>query len=277
MPDRPGAAAAIFSALADAELQRRHDHPERAARATGATPRCRSRSRTEDLRDRRGGARAGRSASSASPSSTPTARSARSRSSAPACARIPGVAAKVFQTLADEGINIEMISTSPIKISCVIRADSVPQAVRALHTAFEPRRRRRSRPRAVRRGAAMSARLPRRGRRRHRRRRHGSMLAVLQERGFPADEIVLFATARSAGQRDRRAHGARARRRRRPRAASTSRCSPPAAAPRGSGRRGSSRPGATVIDNSSAFRRDPEVPLVVSEVNPHALRRTTAG
>ncbi len=32
--------------------------------------------------------------------------------------------------------------------------------------------------------------------------------------------------------------------------------------------------GATVIDNSSAFRRDPEVPLVVSEVNPHALRGT---
>src|SRR6202023_1106777 len=31
--------------------------------------------------------------------------------------------------------------------------------------------------------------------------------------------------------------------------------------------------GATVIDNSSAFRRDPEVPLVVSEVNPHALER----
>ena len=30
--------------------------------------------------------------------------------------------------------------------------------------------------------------------------------------------------------------------------------------------------GATVIDNSSAFRRDPDVPLVVSEVNPHALR-----
>ena len=29
--------------------------------------------------------------------------------------------------------------------------------------------------------------------------------------------------------------------------------------------------GATVIDNSSAFRRDPEIPLVVSEVNPHAL------
>jgi aspartate kinase len=49
----------------------------------------------------------------------------------------PGVAAKVFQTLADEEINIQMISTSPIKISCVIRADDVPQAVRALHEAFE--------------------------------------------------------------------------------------------------------------------------------------------
>jgi aspartate kinase len=49
----------------------------------------------------------------------------------------PGVAAKVFQVLGAEGINIEMISTSPIKISCVISADRVPDAVRALHDAFE--------------------------------------------------------------------------------------------------------------------------------------------
>jgi aspartate kinase len=49
----------------------------------------------------------------------------------------PGVAAKVFQTLGNHAINIEMISTSPIKISCVIRAESVPVAVRALHEAFE--------------------------------------------------------------------------------------------------------------------------------------------
>jgi len=49
----------------------------------------------------------------------------------------PGVAAKVFETLADQGINIEMISTSPIKISCVIRAAAVPAAARALHEAFE--------------------------------------------------------------------------------------------------------------------------------------------
>jgi aspartate kinase len=49
----------------------------------------------------------------------------------------PGVAAKVFQTLAEKGINIEMISTSPIKISCVIRSADVAEAVRALHEAFE--------------------------------------------------------------------------------------------------------------------------------------------
>jgi aspartate kinase len=47
------------------------------------------------------------------------------------------VAAKVFSTLGESGINIEMISTSPIKISCVIDADEVPKAVKALHAAFE--------------------------------------------------------------------------------------------------------------------------------------------
>ena len=49
----------------------------------------------------------------------------------------PGVAAKVFTVLGAEGVNIEMISTSPIKISCVIAGDAVPGAVRALHAAFE--------------------------------------------------------------------------------------------------------------------------------------------
>ncbi len=49
----------------------------------------------------------------------------------------PGVAAKVFSVLAEEGTNIEMISTSPIKISCVIARDRVERAVRALHSAFE--------------------------------------------------------------------------------------------------------------------------------------------
>jgi aspartate kinase len=47
-----------------------------------------------------------------------------------------GVAAQVFSTLGSEQINIQMIATSPIKISCVIELDSVQQAVRALHAAF---------------------------------------------------------------------------------------------------------------------------------------------
>jgi aspartate kinase len=49
----------------------------------------------------------------------------------------PGVAAKVFGVLAAEGVNIDMISTSPIKISCVIDRDRVEHAVQALHSAFE--------------------------------------------------------------------------------------------------------------------------------------------
>jgi len=48
----------------------------------------------------------------------------------------PGVTALMFETLAKENINIEMISTSPIRISCVVRSSSVDVAVRALHEAF---------------------------------------------------------------------------------------------------------------------------------------------
>jgi aspartate kinase len=47
-----------------------------------------------------------------------------------------GVAAQVFSTLGEEQINIQMIATSPIKISCVIELDEVQRAVRALHAAF---------------------------------------------------------------------------------------------------------------------------------------------
>jgi len=48
----------------------------------------------------------------------------------------PGVAATMFETLAAEGINIEMISTSSIRISCVVREQDVERAVQLLHTAF---------------------------------------------------------------------------------------------------------------------------------------------
>jgi aspartate kinase len=49
----------------------------------------------------------------------------------------PGVAAKTFTVLGDAGVNIEMISTSPIKISCVVREEDVVRAVQDLHAAFE--------------------------------------------------------------------------------------------------------------------------------------------
>ena len=48
----------------------------------------------------------------------------------------PGVAADMFDALADEGINIDMISTSSIRISCVIREADAERAVRAVHTRF---------------------------------------------------------------------------------------------------------------------------------------------
>ena len=48
----------------------------------------------------------------------------------------PGVSARFFKALADNGINIEMISTSEIRVSVVTRADSLDDAVRAVHTAF---------------------------------------------------------------------------------------------------------------------------------------------
>jgi len=48
----------------------------------------------------------------------------------------PGVSATFFRTLAEAGVNVEMISTSEIRISVVTRKDSAAAAVKALHTAF---------------------------------------------------------------------------------------------------------------------------------------------
>ena len=49
----------------------------------------------------------------------------------------PGVAARMFTCLGREGINIDMISTSEIKISCVVKKEEGRQAVRAIHREFE--------------------------------------------------------------------------------------------------------------------------------------------
>jgi aspartate kinase len=49
----------------------------------------------------------------------------------------PGVAAQMFETLAAENVNIEMISTSTIRISCVVHERDVERAVQALHRSFD--------------------------------------------------------------------------------------------------------------------------------------------
>ncbi len=134
VPDRPGAAAAIFNALAEANcnvdtiIQNEPLSEGRAAEVSFTLP-------SEDLRA---------AEQALAPvigdlgMSIGTDRQIGKVSIVGAGMRShPGVAAKVFQTLAEKEINIEMISTSPIKISCIIRSESVPDAVRALHSAFE--------------------------------------------------------------------------------------------------------------------------------------------
>ena len=49
----------------------------------------------------------------------------------------PGYASRMFRTLADAGVNIEMITTSEIRITCIVAESQVNQAVQALHRAFD--------------------------------------------------------------------------------------------------------------------------------------------
>ena len=50
---------------------------------------------------------------------------------------MPGFAARMFSTLSEKGVNIQLISTSEIRITCIIDEARVKDAVRALHRAFE--------------------------------------------------------------------------------------------------------------------------------------------
>jgi aspartate-semialdehyde dehydrogenase len=98
-----------------------------------------------------------------------------------------------------------------------------------------------------------------------------TMLSLLRERSFPASEIVPFATERSAGRVLEGGLTVRALNDR-----ADLRGFDIALFSAGAGTSCEWAPrfveaGATVIDNSSAWRRDPSIPLVVSEVNPHAL------
>jgi aspartate-semialdehyde dehydrogenase len=100
-----------------------------------------------------------------------------------------------------------------------------------------------------------------------------TMLALLRERRFPAREIVPFASERSGGRELEGGLIVRALNEDADLSGfDLALFSAGASRSREWGPRFVSE-GAVVIDNSSAFRRDPEIPLVVSEVNPHALER----
>ena len=73
---------------------------------------------------------------SATPRSWPTRTSPRSAWSASACAATPASPTRCSSALADKGINIQVISTSEIKVSVLIAAEYTELAVRALHTAY---------------------------------------------------------------------------------------------------------------------------------------------
>jgi aspartate kinase len=135
VPDRPGAAASIFRALADAGcnidtiIQNAPQEEGRDAEVSFTIA-------SEDLR-----------AAERALAPVQAALGIHTLDTDPEIGKVsivgagmrshPGVAAQVFEALSAEDINIEMISTSPIKISCVIRSDAVPQAVTALHQTFE--------------------------------------------------------------------------------------------------------------------------------------------
>jgi len=134
VPDEPGAAARIFAALADVNVnvdmivQNEPSSAGGLAEISFTVPR-------EDLRDARaaleplaGDAYAEMNAHEQMGKVSIVGAGMRTH---------PGVAAKVFAVLAREGVNIDMIATSPIKISCVIDRDRVEQAVQVLHSAFE--------------------------------------------------------------------------------------------------------------------------------------------
>ena len=132
VPDRPGVAAEVFSALADAHVNvdmiiqnsSEEGHTDISCTIPGEDSAAADRvlqSLVADL-----GAK-GYSSNEAIAKVSVIGAGMRTN---------PGVAAKMFRTLADMGINLDMISTSPIKISAVIERSRSDEAVRALHTVF---------------------------------------------------------------------------------------------------------------------------------------------
>jgi len=133
IPDEPGAAARIFQALAEANINVDmivQNEPVAAgglAEISFTIPRDDLRVARTALEPLRGDAFGDLTAHEDTGKVSIVGAGMRSH---------PGVAAKVFTVLAEEGVNIDMIATSPIKISCVIEGGLVERAVQVLHSAF---------------------------------------------------------------------------------------------------------------------------------------------
>ncbi|MBL1106978.1 aspartate kinase [Streptomyces sp. 5-8] len=134
VPDKPGEAAAIFRTIADAEINIDMVVQNVSAASTGLTdisftlPKTEGRKAIDALEKNRPGIgfdslryddQIGKISLVGAGMKTN-----------------PGVTASFFEALSNAGVNIELISTSEIRISVVTRADDVPEAVRAVHTAF---------------------------------------------------------------------------------------------------------------------------------------------
>ncbi|MHA6762033.1 aspartate kinase [Streptacidiphilus sp. PAMC 29251] len=134
VPDKPGEAARIFRAIADAEVNIDMVVQNVSAAATGLTdisftaPKTDGRKAIEALERAQGGI-GFESLRYDDQIGKISLVGAGMRSN-------PGVTATFFEALSDAGVNIELISTSEIRISVVTRADDVNEAVRAVHSAF---------------------------------------------------------------------------------------------------------------------------------------------
>ena len=134
VPDKPGEAARIFRAIADAEVNIDMVVQNVSAAATGLTdisftaPKADGRKAIEALERVQGGI-GFESLRYDDQIGKISLVGAGMRSN-------PGVTATFFEALSDAGVNIELISTSEIRISVVTRADDVNEAVRAVHSAF---------------------------------------------------------------------------------------------------------------------------------------------
>jgi aspartate kinase len=133
VPDRPGIAAAIFAPLAEADIAA--DVIVQTASHEGVT----DMSFTVSSADGRQAEKIVQSVAKEIGARTVLAQNGLAKVSVigSGIRGQPGVAATMFRTLSDQGINIEMISTSEVRITCIIDAKRVKDAVAALHEAFK--------------------------------------------------------------------------------------------------------------------------------------------